>query len=56
VCKQARPVYSEGVLEIKDDLGKVPKLNKYFASVFSNDNSHRAKTSGVTEMNVWKQK
>lgn len=51
-------MYSEAVLEIKDDLSKVSKLSKYFASVFNkdNDNSHRAKTSWVTEMNVWKQK
>lgn len=47
-------MYSEGVL--KDGLSKVPKLNKYFASVFTKDNSHRAKTSWVTEMNVRKQK
>lgn len=48
-------MYSEGVL--KDGLSKVPKLNKCFASVFTKDNnSHRAKTSWVTEMNVQKQK
>lgn len=56
VCKKARPVFGEGVLEIKDNLSKVPKINKNFASVFNNDNRHRAKTSWVTEMNIWKQK
>lgn len=52
VCKKARPEYSESVLKIKDDLSKVPRINKYFVSVFK---SHRAKLIRATEINIWRQ-
>lgn len=51
--KKARLEYSESVLENKDDLSKVPRINKYLGSVFRR---HRSKPIRVAEINAWKQK